>query len=164
MYEKLLNETEKYLEQNKNKEIVFIDIWQELAERSEKLKFDMPDSIGDFEMLLEGDKRFIFIKPKVEPLSVDIGEEEGEYEVGEDFFEVEEIEKLGFNEKQIIALRKNVKPNSNGDEDDEDVVPYVPSKKISSVKQHSAAAKKKKPAVKKKNVTTKKKTTVKRKK
>jgi hypothetical protein len=160
MYEKLLNETEKYLEQHKNKEIVFIDIWQELAERSEKLKFDMPDSIGDYEMLLEGDKRFIFVKPKVEPPSVDIGEEEGEYEVGEDFFEVEEIEKLGFNEKQIIALRKNYKDKNTEDEDDKENV-FVPHLKTQTTKKITSSKKK----IKKKKVTSPKmKTSVKRKK
>ncbi len=159
MYEKLLNETEKYLEQHKNKEIAFIDIWQEMAELSEKQHFDMPDSIGDFEMMLEGDKRFVFVKPKAEPLDVDLGEEEGEYEVGEDFFEVEEIEKLGFNERQIIALRKYVKETTD---DDEKETAFAPHNSIGAAHHKKSAGSKSvkksvKPATKKKTLTKRKK-------
>ena len=159
MYEKLLNETEKYLEHHKNKEIAFIDIWQEMAEQSEKLHFDMPDSIGDFEMLLEGDKRFIFIKPKADVIDVDLGEEEGEYEVGEDFFEVEEIEKLGFNERQIIALRKYV--SESVDEDDKETV-FAPHNSTGTTHHKTSngnktGKKSKTPAAKKKSSTKRKK-------
>ncbi len=152
MFEKLLNETEKYLEEHKNKEIAFIDIWQEMSERSETLHFDMPESIGDFELMLEGDKRFVFVKPKAEPLDVDLGEEEGEYEVGEDFFEVEEIEKIGFNERQIIALQKYVAAQNEDDEQESAFAPHNASPGIvkKNKKTSSKAAPKKKTTAKRK--------------
>jgi hypothetical protein len=124
MYEKLLTESEKYLEGLPVKEVPILEMWDAMMERSEEHLFEMPDTIGDFECLLEADKRFIFIKHKLtEDIDdVDLGEEEGEYEVGEDFFEVEEMEKLGFNQHQIIGLKKYESIRS-AEEDDDDVLP-----------------------------------------
>ena len=108
MYEKLLTEAEKYIETLPVKEIPILEMWDVMMERSETEIFEMPDTIGDFECLLEADKRFIFIQKIIdnEIDDVDLGEEEGEYEVGEDFFEVEEMEKIGFNQHQIVGLKK----------------------------------------------------------
>ncbi len=160
MYEKLLSETEKFIESQKQKEIPILEVWGAMAERAEELKFVMPENLGDFEFLLEADKRFIFIKPKLdeEIEDVDLGEEEGEYEVGEDFFEVEKIEKLGFNQDQIISLKKYEKKKSSDDDDDvsskapmliaggsKSSVPKSKKKKIVDTKKSSGAAKKKSP-------------------
>jgi hypothetical protein len=122
MYEKLLSEAEKYLESHKTKEVPILELWDEMAERSEALKFDMPENLGDFEFLIEADKRFIFVAAKIEDEieDVDVGEEEGEYEVGEDFFEVEKMEKLGFNQDQIVGLKKYEKKKRTDDDDDDD--------------------------------------------
>ncbi|MFZ4620886.1 MAG: hypothetical protein ACOYNS_10015 [Bacteroidota bacterium] len=123
MYEKLLSEAERFLEAHKTKEVPILELWDEMAERSEDLKFDMPENLGDFEMLIEADKRFIFVAAKIEDEieDVDVGEEEGEYEVGEDFFEVEKMEKLGFNQDQIVGLKKyEKKKRTDEDEDDDD--------------------------------------------
>jgi hypothetical protein len=122
MYEKLLSETEKFIETQKQKEVPILEIWGAMAERAEALNFDMPENLGDFEFLLEADKRFVFVKPKVEEEieDVDLGEEEGEYEVGEDFFEVEKMEKLGFNQDQIVGLTKYAKKKSADDDGDDD--------------------------------------------
>lgn len=126
MYEKLLSEAEKYLESHKTKEVPILELWDEMAERAEEMKFDMPENLGDFEMLIEADKRFIFVAAKIEEEieDVDVGEEEGEYEVGEDFFEVEKMEKLGFNQDQIVGLKKFEKKRSSDEEDDEDASKY----------------------------------------
>ncbi|MFA5833509.1 MAG: hypothetical protein WDA22_08530 [Bacteroidota bacterium] len=122
MYEKLLSEAEKYLEAHKTKEVPILELWDEMAERAEEVKFDMPENLGDFEMLIEADKRFIFVAAKIEEEieDVDVGEEEGEYEVGEDFFEVEKMEKLGFNQDQIVGLKKYERKKISDDDDDED--------------------------------------------
>jgi hypothetical protein len=122
MYEKLLSEAEKYLESHKTKEVPILELWDEMAERSEEFKFDMPENLGDFEFLIEADKRFIFVAAKIEDdiEDVDVGEEEGEYEVGEDFFEVEKMEKLGFNQDQIVGLKKYEKKKKKDDDDDDD--------------------------------------------
>lgn len=137
MYEKLLAEAEKYLEEQKTKELPILEMWDAMLERSEQLKFEMPENIGDFECLLEADKRFVFIDNKIaEELDVvDVGEEEGEYEVGEEYFAVEEMEKLGFNQHQIVGLRKYQK-NLLSDDDDEDcIVKPKPSAIKTSVKK-----------------------------
>lgn len=122
MYEKLLSEAERYLESHKTKEVPILELWDEMAERAENVKFDMPENLGDFEMLIEADKRFIFVAAKIEDEieDVDVGEEEGEYEVGEDFFEVEKMEKLGFNQDQIVGLKKYEKKKRTDMDDDDD--------------------------------------------
>lgn len=156
MYEKLLSESEKYIETLPVKEVPILEMWDAMMEQSEKENFEMPDTIGDFECLLEADKRFIFIvnKPAAEIDDVDLGEEEGEYEVGEDFFEVEEMEKLGFNQHQVIGLKKFEKKKNTDDDDDEGPVrPAIVSKtagrmkpvpKKTSVRPVKSAPKKKK--------------------
>ncbi|KAB2922372.1 MAG: hypothetical protein F9K22_11735 [Bacteroidetes bacterium] len=166
MYERLLTEAERFLEEQKPKEVPILEMWDAMLERSEEGAFDMPENIGDFECLLEADKRFVFVNTKApqEMADIDIGEEEGEYEVGEDFFAVEEIEKLGFNEHQSIGLKKYAKTRSDDDDDDGPVItapaavhkrtPAAPStpkktaapalKKKSAVRRTPAAARKKK--------------------
>ncbi|MEI7906579.1 MAG: hypothetical protein WCI84_04410 [Bacteroidota bacterium] len=126
MYEKLLSEAEKYLESHKIKEVPILELWDEMAERAEVKEFEMPENLGDFEMLIEADKRFIFVAAKIEDEieDVDVGEEEGEYEVGEDFFEVEKMEKLGFNQDQIVGLKKYEKKRTTDDDDDEDAAKF----------------------------------------
>ena len=121
MYEKLLAESEKYIETLPVKEVPILEMWDAMMERSESENFEMPDTIGDFECLLEADKRFIFVQKITEDEidDVDLGEEEGEYEVGEDFFEVEEMEKLGFNQHQIVGLKKYEKKKIVDDDDDD---------------------------------------------
>lgn len=121
MYEKLLAEAEKFLEEQKTKEVPILEMWDCMLERSGELNFEMPETIGDFECLIEADKRFLFVAIKTEEEidDVDVGEEEGEYEVGEDFFAVEEIEKLGFNQNQVVGLKKYEKKKNDDDEDDD---------------------------------------------
>jgi hypothetical protein len=150
MYEKLLSEAEKYLDSHKTKEVPILELWDEMAERAEEMKFDMPENLGDFEMLIEADKRFIFVAAKIEDEieDVDVGEEEGEYEVGEDFFEVEKMEKLGFNQDQIVGLKKYEKKKTADDDDDDDATKF--SARVGSAhssnnrKNSSSAADKKK--------------------
>ncbi|MEW5798027.1 MAG: hypothetical protein AB1728_03370 [Bacteroidota bacterium] len=142
MYEKLLSEAEKILEEQKEKELPILAMWDAMMERSEQLKFEMPENIGDFECLLEADKRFVFSDNKLaeELDEVDVGEEEAEYEVGEEFFAVEEIEKLGFNQHQIVGLKKYEKRKLSDDDDDEMVMkPNISAQKSNHTK---AAAKK----------------------
>lgn len=142
MYEKLLAESEKYIESLPVKEVPILEMWDAMMERSESDNFEMPDTIGDFECLLEADKRFIFIqKTDDDELDdVDLGEEEGEYEVGEDFFEVEEMEKLGFNQHQIVGLKKFEK-KTTADDDDDDVPVRRKSVPAPSVRQKPDAKK-----------------------
>ncbi len=157
MYEKLLSETEKFIESQKLKEVPILEVWGAMAERSEELKFDMPENLGDFEFLLEADKRFVFIKPKMdeEIEDVDLGEEEGEYEVGEDFFEVEKMEKLGFNQDQIVGLKKYEKKKSPEEDDDDapkQVKTTVGASKISPLKKNKIVTAKKTLPIKKKKL------------
>ncbi len=162
MYERLLNETEKYLEKGRDKDHSILALWDAMVEASEEIKFEMPETIGDFECLIEADKRFIFSTGTMDEEpddDIDIGEEEGEYEVGEDFFEVEEMEKIGFNQNQIVKLRKHIKKSSPDDDDVPTFAPHLERGKKNEKKSAVASVKKqiKKPVLKKK-------TTVKRKK
>lgn len=139
MYEKLLSEAEKILEEQKEKALPILEMWDAMMERSEQLKFEMPENIGDFECLLEADKRFVFTENKIveEVDDLDIGEEEeGEYEVGEEFFAVEEIEKLGFNQHQIVSLKKYEKKKISDEDDDDDIIvrPKTAAAKMNSIK------------------------------
>ncbi len=148
MYEKLLSEAERYLESHKTKEVPILELWDEMAEKAEELKFDMPENLGDFEMLIEADKRFIFVAAKIEDEieDVDVGEEEGEYEVGEDFFEVEKMEKLGFNQDQIVGLKKYEKKKRTDTDDEDDDLPLhhsAPAARTEQKKNPVPAAKKK---------------------
>lgn len=140
MYEKLLSEAEKYLESHKTKEVPILELWDEMAERSEESKFDMPENLGDFELLIEADKRFIFVAAKIEDEieDVDVGEEEGEYEVGEDFFEVEKMEKLGFNQDQIVGLKKYEKKKRTDDDDDEESMHDAHAAQVKATSRTSA--------------------------
>ncbi|MDD8018417.1 MAG: hypothetical protein PHP42_08590 [Bacteroidota bacterium] len=161
MYETLLNETEKFLEKRKEKQLPVLEVWDAMVETAERLKFEMPESIGDFECLVEADKRFAFINNKMneEVAELDAGEEEGEYEVGEDYFEVEEMEKIGFNQNQMLALKKNVKKSSQDEDDTPSFAPRLGTEK-NHVKKNavkSAASSKHKVAQKKKQNTKRKK-------
>ncbi len=152
MYEKLLSEAEKILEEQKEKELPILAMWDAMMERSEQLKFEMPENIGDFECLLEADKRFIFSDNKLaeELDEVDVSEEEGEYEVGEEFFAVEEIEKLGFNQHQIVGLKKYQKRTLTDDDDDDEV---VVKRNVPEQKSNHTKAAIKKPAAKSHKIT-----------
>lgn len=163
MYERLLTETEKYLEKRKEPGLPVLELWDAMVESSEELKFEMPETIGDFECLIEADKRFIFstgVSDEEEPKDdLDVGEEEGEYEVGEDFFDVEEMEKIGFNQNQIVSLRKNQKKRPA---DDEETVSFAPrlGKEKPVLKKQAVSGGKKKPV----KIMMKKKPVLKRKK
>lgn len=128
MYERLLNESEKYLEKQKEKEVSILELWDAMVETAEEHKFEMPDTIGDFEYLIEADQRFIFHTAEIaeEPdEDLDLGEEEGEYEVGEDFFDVEEMENIGFNQNQTVSLKKNAKKNTADDDGSDAFAPHL---------------------------------------
>jgi hypothetical protein len=158
MYERLLSESEKFLEKQNEKAVSILELWDAMVDASETHKFEMPETIGDFECLIEADKRFVFNTGTMdeEPEDdIDIGEEEGEYEVGEEFFEVEEIEKVGFSETQMVALKKNAKKSSADDDGDQTFAPHGNAGKLHA---------KKAPKAEKNKTTTKKKPESKRKK
>lgn len=121
MFEKLLNETEKLLIDQEEKEVPILDLWQMMIKHSKKHRYEVPVNVRDFECLLEADKRFVFIKPDIQLPEVELGEDEGDYEVGEDYFEVEEIEKVGFDERQLVGLQSKVEDtaDSYGENTDE---------------------------------------------
>jgi hypothetical protein len=132
MYERLLSESEKFLEKRKEKEISILELWDAMVDISEEHKFEMPETIGDFECLIEADKRFVFNSGKIDEEpddDIDIGEEEAEFEVGEEFFEVEDIEKIGFSGTQKVGLKKNVKKLPADDDGDQNFVPHHNSEK-----------------------------------
>jgi hypothetical protein len=70
--------------------------------------FAVPSLMADFECLLEGDKRFEFVTEKKVPGALKAGED--------DFFEHEELEKLGFSDDQKVKLRRI--PFSSADDEE----------------------------------------------
>ena len=98
MYERLLKETERYLERRKEIVVPVKQVWDAMIKQGKSSSFTVPTLMADFECLLEGDRRFEFVMEKnaVGAMSTD----------GNDFFEQEEMEKLGFSDGQKVKLRR----------------------------------------------------------
>lgn len=162
MYEKLLIETEKFLIEQEEKEIPILDLWQAMIKHAKKCRYEIPTQIRDFECLLEADKRFIFIKPDIQLPEIDFGEDEGNYEVGEDYFEVEEIEKIGFDERVLVGLSSKIDDNSDSYGENTDEGNFAP--RSSSAREKSSENRNSAKLVLKKQTAAKKKPAAKRKK
>lgn len=98
MYERLLRETERYLEHRREIVVPVKQVWDAMIKQGKLSSFTVPTLMADFECLLEGDRRFEFIieKNAVGAMGVD----------GNNFFEHEEMEKLGFSDDQRVKLRR----------------------------------------------------------
>ena len=104
MYERLLKETERYLEHRKEIVVPVKQVWDAMIKQGRSSSFTVPTGMADFECLLEGDRRFEFVIEKnvVGAKSAD----------GNDSFEHEEMEKLGFSDNQKVKLRRTPLPTS----------------------------------------------------
>jgi len=98
MYERLLGETERYLERRREIVVPVKQVWAAMIKEGRTGSFAVPSLMADFECLLEGDKRFEFVVEKNASRAV--------IPQGENFFEHEEMEKLGFSEDQKVKLRR----------------------------------------------------------
>jgi hypothetical protein len=106
MYERLLLETEQYLIRQKQVVVPLKKLWVTMTQEGRKNSFTVPN-LADFSCLLDGDRRFEFIK------QTDREEESS------DLLESEELEKLGFLESQAVKLRRIPLPDEDDNLDDE---------------------------------------------
>lgn len=110
MYERLLKETERYLEHRKDIVVPVKQVWDAMIKQGKSSSFTVPTLMADFECLLEGDKRFEFVieKNAVGAMSAD----------GNNFLEHEEMENLGFSDDQRVKLRRIPLPTAEDEEGD----------------------------------------------
>ena len=110
MYERLLKETERYLEHRKEIIVPVKKLWDVMIKQGKSGNFTVPALMADFECLLEGDRRFEFV---IEKNTVGAGAAGGV-----DFFEHEEMEKLGFSDDQKVKLRRIPLPRREDEDGD----------------------------------------------
>jgi hypothetical protein len=99
MYERLLKQTERYLENRNEAAVPVKQIWDAMVKEGAKRNFAVPSLMADFECLLEGDNRFEFVAEGV-PRS------DRNHDL-EELLEREELEKLGFLTAQKVRLRRS---------------------------------------------------------
>lgn len=110
MYERLLKETERYLEHRKEIVVPVKQVWDAMIKQGKSSSFTVPGLMADFECLLEGDRRFEFVIEKNAIGSMSAA--------GIDIFEHEEMEKLGFSDDQRVKLRRIPLPTAEDEEGD----------------------------------------------
>ena len=109
MYERLLKETERYLEHRREIIVPVKQVWDAMVKQGKSGSFTVPSLMADFECLLEGDRRFELVTEKNVAAAISAG--------GNDLFEHEEMEKLGFTDDQRVKLRRIPLPRSDDDEE-----------------------------------------------
>ena len=98
MYERLLKETERYLERRPEIVVPIKRVWDTMVKEGKSGNFPVPSLLADFECLLEGDKRFEFMAEKKRGRAFD--------DDREDSLERDDLEKLGFADGQLVKLRR----------------------------------------------------------
>ena len=98
MYERLLKETERYLERRPEIVVPIKRVWDTMVKEGKAGNFPVPSLMADFECLLEGDSRFEFMAEKKRRR--DLGADR------EDSDEREDLENLGFADGQLVKLRR----------------------------------------------------------
>jgi hypothetical protein len=114
MYERLLKQTERYLESRKEIVVPVKLVWDAMVKEGRTNNFVVPSLMADFECLLEGDKRFEFVVEKGSRRSSDPD--------SDDVFEHEEMEKLGFSDYQKVKLRRIPLPSLDDDKENIDAL------------------------------------------
>lgn len=117
MYERLLSETEQYLERSKDGIVRLKALWKFITDEGKRNNFDVP-SLTDFSCLLDGDKRFEFVTLNRGAVR--------ERDREDDLLEHEELGKLGFGKEQYVRLRKLRLDDDEdmGDEEEEKFIPF----------------------------------------
>lgn len=152
MYVELLARSERCIEQQHDHELTVSALWDKVKALAAKEHFILPDTMSDFECLLEGDKRFRLSEMK---------SEDGENvvrEIDEDdmFLEVDEIEGLGFDHEQKVTLTKYYRDDDGDDVDDEAFAPRPFAKNDEHTELGTGTRKKKTPAAGEKKPAAKK--------
>jgi len=155
MYVELLARSERCIEQQRDHELTVSALWEKVKAMAEKDHFVLPDTMSDFECLLEGDKRFRLSEMKSDD-GVALEREPDEDNI---FLDTDEIEGLGFDHEQKVTLTRFYRDDDGDDDGDEAFAPRPFAKNDDT--DGSRAVPKKKPAaaaVKKTGVTGVKKT------
>lgn len=109
MYERLLKQTERYLEGRKEVVVPIKQVWEAMMKQGKTENFTVPSLMADFECLLEGDHRFEFISESASKVH-------GQPDF-EEFLEHDELEKLGFVNDQKVKLRRaSFRPRESDEE------------------------------------------------
>ncbi len=110
MYERLLKQTERYLENRNQTAVPVKQLWDAMVKEGAKHDFAVPALLADFECLLEGDHRFEFVA-----VGMPRG---GQNRDIEELLEHEELEKLGFLSAQNVRLRRSSLATFDDDEEE----------------------------------------------
>lgn len=100
MYSELMARSVRCIEQQHDHELTVLTLWEKLKVMAVKEHFVMPETIIDFECLLDGDKRFRLREVKRD----DNGYDEFEMEEEEFLPASDVIEGLGFDREQCVTL------------------------------------------------------------
>ena len=114
MYERLLKQTERYLENRKEVTVPVKQVWEVMVKLGKTEGFTVPSLIADFECLLEGDHRFEFVS--------DQNPQRSHKPDLEEFLEHDEFEKLGFVNNQKVRLRRLKGRADEGEEESFDAL------------------------------------------
>ncbi len=114
MYERLLKQTERYLGNRKEIVVPVKQVWDAMVKEGKVNNFAVPSLLADFECLLEGDRRFEFVKEKKSSATLD--------PYSDDFLEHDEMEKLGFSDNQNVKLRRISLKSVDDDEESVDAL------------------------------------------
>ncbi|HLP18024.1 MAG TPA: hypothetical protein VK470_17330 [Bacteroidota bacterium] len=153
MYEQLLARSERCIEQQPDHQLTVSALWDKVKALAGKERFVIPDTMSDYECLLEGDKRFRFsdVKP---------GEEQHDEDdvLEKEFPEIDEIEGLGFDHEQKVTLARFMREEEPEEPEDEafaprpfkkDEEPLTESVVLTASRQKTAAPRQKKKTLKK---------------
>ena len=108
MYERLLKQTERYLENRKEVAVPVKQLWDAIVKEGTKNDFTVPALLADFECLLEGDSRFEFVAERKPPA--------GKNPDFAELLEHDELEKLGFLSSHKVKLRRVSLPSLEEEE------------------------------------------------
>jgi hypothetical protein len=157
MYEQLLMKSERCIEQQQDRQLTISSLWEKVKALASKDHFVIPDTMTDFECLLEGDKRFRFSDLKT-------GDEDRDDSdiTDKEFPEFDEIEGLGFDREQKVTLARFFHEEESDESEDEAFAPR-PFKKDEETGEGATSAASKKPTTPRVKKAPQKKTSAKRK-
>ncbi len=114
MYDRLLKQTERYLEGRKEVVVPVKQVWEAMIKLGKAENFTVPSLMADFECLLEGDHRFEFVLESGSRMrgSPDL----------EELLEHDELEKFGFVNDQKVKLRRLSSRSKDSEEESFDAL------------------------------------------
>jgi hypothetical protein len=155
MYVELLARSERCIEQQHDHELTVSALWDKVRAIAAKEHFIIPDTITDFECLLDGDKRFKLSEMK----SADGEGVMREIDEDDEFLDTDEIEGLGFDHEQKVTLARFYVEDDADETEDEAFAPRPFAKNEDHADGAPAPRLKKLPAAREKKTVSKTKST-----